>query len=318
MDALRDLRAGFDTLAGNLDRFDGQSLRPQVGRSIIAIAQLLTLTLTTWPNLTADVLGRSPEMYCAGPRSISLFCLGSSAPSETGRWIAIAVCVLVLSGIYPRWTSVLHLWVAISMAVSLSLPDGGEAVAVFSCALLIGVLVPNGQMIAWRRPTSMAHPVATAVGYAASIALCLQMAGIYFESGLAKLAVEDWSNGSAMYYIVRDPMFGSVGAVGAVMDAITALPLGTAVLTWGTVVAECSIAVAFLLPHRFKRYGLAGVIVLHAGIAIIMGLWSFALVMIGTAVVASYDLRPADEGRSNSTPVRVVQERSTAWSSGQR
>lgn len=311
MNVPKDLQAGFDALAGNLDRFDGQSLRPQVGRSIIAIAQLLTLTLTSWPNQTADVLGRSPEMYCAGPRSISLLCLGSSTPNEAGRWIAIAVCVLVVSGIYPLWTSVLHLWVAISMAVSLSLPDGGEAVAVFSCALLIGVLVPNGKAIAWRRPERAAHPVTTAVGYAASIALCLQMAGIYFESGLAKLAVEDWSNGSAMYYIVRDPMFGSVGPVGALMDALTALPLGTALFTWGTIIAECSIAVAFLLPHRFKRYGLAGVIVLHAGIAIIMGLWSFALVMIGTAVVASYDLRPANEEASSPIPLRAVEERST-------
>lgn len=314
MKPVQDLRDVFNTLARNLDRFDGQSVRPQVGRSIIALAQLMTLAMTSWPNLTADVLGRSPEMYCAGPRGISLFCLGSSTPNETGRWIAIAVCVLVISGISPRWTSILHAWVAISMAVSLSLPDGGEAVAVFSCALLIGVLVPNGRVVAWIPAGPTPRPVLTAIGYAASIALCLQLAGIYFESGLAKLAVPDWSNGSAMYYIVRDPMFGGVGLIGAVITAVTAHPLGTALLTWGTIVGECCIAVAFLLPHRFKRYGLIGVIILHAGIAVIMGLWSFALVMVGTAVVASYGLVPPT-GQSDADRLAgadVARERSTA------
>ncbi|MCJ1714488.1 sporulation-delaying protein SdpB family protein [Curtobacterium sp. VKM Ac-2922] len=313
MNPIQDLRAGFNALAANLDHFDGESLRPQAGRSIIALAQLLTLALTSWPALTADVLGRLPEMYCAGPRSISMFCLGSSTPNETGRWIAIAVCVLVVSGIYPRWTSILHAWVAISMAVSLSLPDGGEAVAVFSCVLLIGVLVPNSKPFAWRRTESESRPVLRAIGYAASLALCLQVAGIYFESGLAKLAVADWANGSAVYYIVRDPMFGSVGLVGSVVAEITAHPLGTALFTWGTIVAECCIAVAFLLPHRFKRYGLVGVILLHTSIAIIMGLWSFALVMIGTAVVASYDLRPAaDRNSVDLAGANVARERSTS------
>ncbi|MFJ3385344.1 MULTISPECIES: sporulation-delaying protein SdpB family protein [unclassified Curtobacterium] len=314
MTPIRDLHAAFNALAANLERFDGQSVRPQVGRSIIALAQLMTLALTTWPNLTADVLGRTAEGYCAGPRSISLFCLGSAAPQESGRWIAMVVCALVISGVYPRWTSILQAWVAISMAVSLSLPDGGEAVAVFSCALLIGVLLPNGKTFGWGRSAPAERPVLIAVGYAASLALCLQIAGIYFESGLAKLAVADWSNGSAMYYIVRDPMFGGVGPLGSVLAAVTANPLGSAVLTWGTILAECSIAVAFLLPHRFKRYGLLGVIVLHAGIALIMGLWSFALVMVGTAVVASYDLRPRD-GRDDAeleVDTDVARERSTA------
>lgn len=313
MNIVHDIRAGFNTLTANLERFNGQSLRPQVGCSIIALAQLMTLALTSWPNLTADVLGRSPEMYCAGPRSISLFCLGSANPNETGRWIAITVCILVISGIYPRWTSILHAWVAISMAVSLSLPDGGEAVAVFSCALLIGVLMPNGKAVAWLPTGPAPRPVLDAVGYAASLALCLQVAGIYFESGLAKLAVPDWSNGSAMYYIVRDPMFGGVGVIGSAVAEITSHPLGTALFTWGTIIGECSIAVAFLLPHRFKRYGLLGVCVLHAGIAIIMGLWSFALVMVGTAVVASYSLRPPAD-HSNADRVAgadVARERST-------
>jgi antimicrobial peptide system SdpB family protein len=290
MNPLSDLRRGYGSLADNLEDFDARRLRVQLGRTAIAFAQLLTLTLTSWANLTADVLGRVPSSYCDGPRWISLFCIGSDAPDELGRWLAVVVCVAVIAGVLPRWVSLLHAWVAVSMAVSLSLPDGGEAVAVFSCALLIGVVAPDGRAFAWRPAASRARPTLVAVSYAASLALCLQMAGIYFESGLAKLAVSDWANGSAVYYIARDPMFGGTGALGGLLQLATAHPAGTALFTWGTIALECLVAVSLLLPSRCKRYGLAGIIVMHAGIAVVMGLWSFSLIMIGTATVAAYAL----------------------------
>lgn len=291
--ARRDLLGGYNSLAHNISRFDGRSVQAQIGRSVIALGQLLTLTLTSWPNLAASVLGHPAEMYCDGVRGISMFCLGSPTPTEWGRWIGIAITILVISGVLPRYVAVLQAWLAVSMSVSLSLPDGGEAVAVFSCVLLIMVMLPNDRLIAWLpRDKYEPSPQLTAIAYAGSLALCLQLAGIYFESGLAKLAVADWANGSAMFYITRDPMFGAAGAVGSTLHWFTSFPLGTALLTWGTIVLECTLAILFLCPSRLKRYALAGAIILHLGIAVSMGLWSFSLVMVGTAIAASYSLSP--------------------------
>jgi antimicrobial peptide system SdpB family protein len=132
--------------------------------------------------------------------------------------------------------------------------------------------------------------------------LCLQLSGIYFESGLAKLAVTDWVNGSALFYITRDPMFGSVGIVGDFLHWFTCAPAGTALLTWGTIIAEVAFGVLFLAPAPIKKYGLVGAVVLHLGIGLVMGLWSFALAMIGTAVVAAYTLRES----SHPTPTERV------------
>ncbi|UAJ79157.1 hypothetical protein IT072_18430 [Leifsonia sp. ZF2019] len=295
----RDLLRAFDSLANNIPRFRSGSIQVQVGRSLIALAQLITLALTPWVSLSADVVGRTPVGYCEGVRQISVFCLGSEVPNEFGRWAGTAIAILVISGLFPRYTSVLHAWLALSMGVSLSVPDGGESVAVFSAVLLIAVTVPDGRVNGWaRRGSRTPSGHLQAIGYAGSIALCLQLSGIYFESGLAKLAVTDWVNGSAMFYITRDPMFGSVGVVGDVLHWFTALPIGTALLTWGTIIAEVSFAVLFLCPAPLKKYGLIGAITLHLGIGVIMGLWSFALTMIGTAVVAAHTLRPR-ESRAN-------------------
>lgn len=299
LNPIADLRRGFNALADNIPFYRGRSVQVQVGRTVIALGQLLTLTLTQWANLTADVLGRTPETHCAGVRQISLFCVGNSTPSELGRWVGIMIALLVISGFFPRFTSILHAWLAVSMSVSLSVPDGGEAVAVFSTVLLVGVLVGDSRINGWSRNTGrVASGHLKAIGYAASIALCLQLAGIYFESGLAKLAVPDWANGSAMFYIVRDPMFGSVGPLGSALQWITSAPLGTAMLTWGTILLEVTLAVLFLCPAPLKKYALVGVIVLHLAIAVSMGLWTFSLAMIGTAIVAAYTLsgRPIDSG----------------------
>lgn len=186
------------------------------------------------------------------------------------------------------------------MSVSLSLPDGGESVAVFTSLFLILILAPDSRAFGWSRFNATGNINLRAIGYVGSLLLCLQIAGIYFESGLSKIAVEQWADGTAMYYIVRDPMFGTAGIVGGILRYVTDIPIGSAALTWGTIVLECCIATAFLCVASVKRYGLVVVILLHTGIAVAMGLWSFALVMIATAMVASYQLE-SSQARASDT-----------------
>lgn len=287
------MRDVFGLLAANIRRFDPTSRRIQVGRSLIAGAQLSVLALTSWPNLTADIVGRSPEGYCGGTlRKFSMFCLGANSPHSAGVWVGVLIAVLVIVGFAPRVTAPLHAWMAISMNASLSLPDGGEAVASFATVLLILICLPDNRLLAWSRARKPISRRLGAVAYAASIGLCIQLAGVYFESGLAKIAVSEWSDGSAMYFIVRDPYFGATGVVGDVLRSVTDVPAGTALLTWGTIVLECALAVLLILPSRWKQYALVGVTVLHVGIAVSLGLWSFSLIMVGVACVAAYKLVP--------------------------
>jgi antimicrobial peptide system SdpB family protein len=291
MNPVHDVQAAFGKLTASMARFNPLARNVQIGRTIIAVAQLVTLTLTTWPNLTTDVAGRDATGYCAGIRAASLFCLGSDTPHIVGWWVGSSILLLVIAGIYPRLVAILHAWLALSMNASLSLPDGGEAVAVFATIILILVAFADPRFCAWCQRDAKVSMHLRAVSYAGSIALCIQLAGIYFESGLAKLAVDDWVSGNALYYIVRDPYFGASGALGSLLRWLTDQPIGTATLTWGTSVIECAIAVFLLAPWRYKRYALLGVVILHLGIAVALGLWSFSLIMIGASAVASYELR---------------------------
>lgn len=280
------VRSVLVQLASNALRFDPASLNIQVGRTLIALAQISILLFTSWANLTTDVLGRDPETYCSGIATGSIFCLIPGQRSNSfGAVVVIAICLLVVSGVLPRFTGVLHFWVSFSLYSSLSLPDGGEAVATIATLLILILTLADGRLFAWL-PSKTAPPLwARAVGYASWLILCLQMAGLYLQSSLSKLAIADWVNGTAMFYIVRDPSFGASGLLAQVLGAITQAPLGTAALTWGPILMEACIGVLALASRPWRKYGLVLVIVLHLGILVVIGLWSFSLVMIGIMTV---------------------------------
>lgn len=113
---------------------------------------------------------------------------------------------------------------------------------------------------------------------------------IYINSGVAKLGTDAWVAGSAEYYIARGKSFGTTGLLEPVMLWFTATPIGTASITWGTILLECLLGVLVIGTARMRSLGLLLGALLHVGIIASIGLWSFGLIMIGSlCIVASTD-----------------------------
>lgn len=278
-------------LQDSISRFDSRQPAVQVGRTLIAASQILTLTVTPWTRLTPQVLDTPAAPICRGVTRPSLFCLTPDDQPAIALVVALVVLAAVCAGVVPRVTGLAHAWVSYSIAVSLGLPDGGEQAAQVVTVLLIGLTVADERVIAWRRSPAPAATSVTSVTQGIAFAswwlLRLQVAGIYLHSAIAKLGVEDWVNGSALYYVVRDPSFGASGPVGEALRTVTSTPLGVATLTWGTIVTEAGLAVLLLMGPRARRVALTAALVLHVGIIVGIGLWSFALIMIGSVWVAA-------------------------------
>ena len=261
------------------------------GRAALALAQLSVLLCTPQWALTVPV-GGSDGPSCSGLEALSAYCIGGSELGfVVGRAISLAILAAVISGWRPRWTSVPHAWVTVSFLHAISLPDGGEAVLATLTMLLVPLCLADNRTWAW--PARSPHEVTTTFGrrdgIAAAIqwALRAQVAGIYFHSALAKLAVPDWVNGSAMYYVTREHFFGATGFVGEIMRAVTDTAWGTAALTWGTILVETLIAVCILGTVRLRKVAVLLAVALHVGIIVVLGLWSFGIVMCGAVLVAA-------------------------------
>lgn len=286
-----------------------------LARTLLAGATLLTLLCDR-----GDVLFRPLGVEIAGEvhdiplLRFSLFTILSGGRLEWARWLAVAILAVVISGWRPRFTGILHWWVTASFGVSCVLVEGGDQAASILTLLLIPVTLSDGRRSHWsapipapagRRPAITAT-LASAVARSALAVARLQIAVIYFFAFTAKLGVEEWANGTALYYWLQHPIFGVEGWRRALLLAIFTNAVGVTLLTWGSIALEALLFMGLLMERRLRLRLFCVGVLFHAAIAAVHGLLTFGLVMIGGLVLYLLPLnRPltlggsGEENRSN-------------------
>lgn len=192
-----------------LSTFDFRSRWFGVGRSLICFAELTVVLVTPSKALLTPVLTISDGARCGGVRAASAYCLvGGTSHAEYARWILVAALLVAAVGYRPRWTAIPQLWAIYSIAVSITVPDGGESVGLIMSLLMLPILLTDNRTWQWSPPAKPLHQSAHAIAYAAFWAVRLQLAYIYLDTAISKFGVADWANGTAEYYFLRDNMFG--------------------------------------------------------------------------------------------------------------
>jgi antimicrobial peptide system SdpB family protein len=275
-------------VAGRTARFDLRTRWFGTGRTVLAAAQLSVLLFTPLKALLVPVLGMGHYPRCDGVRAASAVCLGGDAVGdEARRWLMAAILLLVASGYRPRWTALPHLWVAYSVAVSISVPDGGESIGMIVCFLITPIALADDRTWHWtpaRRDQGPSRRVVTCVCF---LALRAQIAYLYLDSAISKFGVADWANGTAEYYFLRDNMFGVGQPWSSLALWASTYAVVVVAMTWGALLTEIAIGVCVLAKGPWRKAGMVLDILLHGSIVLTMGLWSFAFVMIGSSVLCA-------------------------------
>jgi antimicrobial peptide system SdpB family protein len=257
-----------------------------LARTLLALGTLGTLTFTSTSALFTPMLGRTTTPNCDGAATISLYCMLPSDQLELGRLLSIAVLLVVASGWRPRFTALPHWWVAFSVQASISIPDGGDQITAVLALLLLPVALTDRRRWHWAQaPPGSDRPYAALVALAAMFLIRLQVAGVYLHASIAKLGVTEWANGTALYYWLNDPTFGTPLWLRDFLRPVLSAGPVVAALTWGTIALEFALAVGLFLPKRRWKPLLVGGLTLHAGIAVLMGLSSFALAMFAALIL---------------------------------
>ncbi|WP_221890473.1 sporulation-delaying protein SdpB family protein [Streptomyces sp. WAC07061] len=275
-------------LERSVRRFPAESRALGAGRSVIALAQASVLVFTPASHLFVPVGGT--ETGCSAPvQAVSLYCLADTADRQMVSLVVLALLLVVASGILPRFTTVLHFWASLSLGQSVSLPDGGDAVAQVVTFFLVLACAGDRRTWHWQRPRGgdRAGSVWTGIAWAGWWGVRLQVAYVYLDSALAKLPVGPWSEGSATYYVARMENFGAAGLFADLFRWATGITLIALLTTWGTILAEGLIAL-FLL-RRESRQAVAAAIsaALHVLIVLQIGIVSFGFVMVGAVLCAA-------------------------------
>lgn len=269
-----------------------------VGRSLIALAAAATLLANSSATLFRPSTVTPDVPICEGLRAAGIYCM--AAPRfDVARWFAIVVLLLVASGFRPRYTGVLHAWVAFSLQANAITIEGGDQVSAILALLLVPVTLMDGRRWHWspREPRALDDRERTRrlIARACLTVIRVQVAGIYMHAGVGKFKVEEWTDGTALYYWLTHPTFGAPQWVAPLVRPLVLNGTCVALMTWGVLVVELLLAAGLLADKRWWRALLISGIALHAGILVLHGLVSFAVTMWGALILF---LRPIDEAFS--------------------
>lgn len=264
---------------------------------MMALAQLSVLVFTPSQYLFVPVGGQTLTDKCASEAifKVSAYCI-SPENQTTVTYMMIAALLVVAAGILPRYTSILHFWVSLSIGLAISLPDGGETIMQVVSFFMMLACVADGRLWHWQDSLNgRRNSPRSLLGFAwaGTWFVRIQVAYIYIHSGLAKLAIDQWQDGTAVYYVARMEYFGAAGIFDDLFRSLTAVPAIALLSTWGTIVLE--VALGLLILMNRKGAGVIAIAIcafIHVWIAAMIGILSFAAIMVGAVVVAaSYSIK---------------------------
>jgi antimicrobial peptide system SdpB family protein len=270
-----------------------------VGRSLIATSTLLTLAGSDVHVLFRPAAGLSTVPICTGfSGSISLFCLLHDH-LPLARAIAIVGLAVVASGWRPRLTGAIHWWITFSLMSSSVLVDGGDQVASVLSLFLIPITLVDVRRWHWQQSLATETSEYSGVergrrmfaGFALSM-IRLQIAVIYLHAAVAKSAVPEWMNGTALYYWFTDPTFGAPSWLEPAVRILVTHGTALTLLTWSVVALEFSLFAGLFAKDRYLPILLVTGAFFHLGIALIHGLISFSIIMLGALILF---LRPPNQ-----------------------
>lgn len=275
-----------------------------LARTLIACGMLMTLLTTHTTSLFLPAVAIPNAPVCGGARSIGIFCL-MPQHLETGRFISIAILLVVASGWRPRIMGILHWWVAFAIQANAVVTDGGDQIAAILTLLMLPITLTDNRQWHWEEPADAPRDAASLIARTAHILIRFQVAIIYFHACLGKFSIQEWTDGTALYYWFTDPQFGAPSWMTHVIRPIIFSGPLVALLTWSVLAIEGFLAAGLLAARRYRRPLLIAGLMLHSGIILIHGLPSFGLIMFAALILY---LRPLDQ--RFALPARLTSARS--------
>jgi antimicrobial peptide system SdpB family protein len=264
-------------------------------RTLLALGTVVTFLVNDTKDLFVRVAGMPEAPLCTGTMRPGFWCVMPRDHFEIGRWICVAALLLVASGWRPRFTGILHWYVAWSFQTGASSLDGGDQIHAVLALLLLPVTLTDTRKWHWdpyvERADDRFLEVKKLFAMTSLWLIRLQVAGVYFHAAAGKYATPEWANGTALYYWLGHPLYGVTSwARPFIMPILTHSTV--ALMTWGVVVLEFALMAGLFAPKKYWKYLLVAGLALHIGIALFQGLVSFCFSM-SAALVLFY--RPVDQ-----------------------
>jgi len=266
-------------------------------RSLLAFGLLITLITNPISNFFYTDLNGNPLSPVLLQESfvnkINFFLLWGYEDVLYMKIFAIIILLTVISGYFIRITSILHWWVTWSFMLFSSAIDGGDQIASNLSLLLIPICILDSRNNHWisndiKDDSNDLYKKVNA--YFFILLIRLQMAIIYFHAAVGKFSVQEWAEGTAVYYWFNNSIFGMPNYLHPLLDPILHNQYGVLFVTHGVMIFELLLFSCLTMATSKRKYLFVPAIIFHFSIIIIHGIFSFFFSMAAGLTIYLLDI----------------------------
>jgi len=242
-----------------------------LGRLFLALS-LLTLFILDFEN---SVFNKLTFYLPNATKNFNLFLLLGYENLFYSKLFSIIILTMVVLNILPKIISIFHWWVSFSFFHSAYLVEGGDQISMIITFLLIPICFYN---IQYNKSLSFSSNFPYIVNII-ELLIIFQISSLYFHAFIGKLAVKEWTDGTACFYWLTNETFGLPNSIISFIKPVLHNRFIILILTWGTLLIELVLALGFLFKQEIKNYIFVIGVVFHFLIWIFHGLGNFMLAM---------------------------------------
>ncbi len=179
-------------------------------------------------------------------------------------------CGLGLFHIFPRLCALLVWYCTINLSNRVYLSNTGGDLLVNILLFYLIFISPQQ-----KKNTGQYDPIINTFDNTFILACKLQVVLVYAVSAIYKYTQPEWLNGSALYYILNMNEF----TLPLVKQEVVHFPFLSSICTWIVMVYQSLFPILIFIKGAKRNLIICGILV-HVGIAVVMGLFNFSLVMI--------------------------------------
>lgn len=255
----------------------GLLANPTATHRILGAATGLTLLANPTDSFfLPDTQG--PKPICGPVAQWTLFCVLDSN-LELARWLLFIFCIPLILGICMPLAGALHLYAALALSLSTLGVEGGDQLVVnISILLMIYQILLSSKR--WFKSNKI-EEIISQFNLVLLACITLQLAFVYFESGVGKISQQQWQEGTALWYWFQNSAYSGPSIVADFALFLLKFPFLSGLISWGTIAFQLSLCVAIIAVRNIsiRRAFLITGVLFHIAIWIVFGLPSFGVVM---------------------------------------
>ena len=256
-----------------------------LARSLLAVGTLLTLIFND--NLTLFGPQSNQPLQTLKYIGLTQYTLFYIFRAHIGiaKMIAVLALVLTASGWRPRFTGILHWYIAFSFNIFTIVPDGGDQLTNILSLLLIPVCLVDKRVWHWGNCYNSNNQYANLIGHSVYWIIRIQVAVVYLDAATEKFKVDEWKNGTILWYLFNDPVMGCNRFCRLIFIPILQNSIILTLLTWSVIILELILFLGLTLEKKYRHRLLIVGILFHFFIIIIYGLISFFFAMAAALIL---------------------------------